>query len=333
MNLSPAKDSVTLLIVSDIHFAGATEQARGSDYELVAIRKPFTRALARAYRHHIWMRDPFARSPQFERFLATAPVPDLTVVNGDYTADTAFIGLGDPAARASAAECLEKLAKKFGPNLHLVIGDHETGKQTMFSGSGGMRLASWRATMELGLTPFWRVDVGNYVLLAVASPLLALASNRGDTLPDEWPEWERLRAAHLEAVRAGFAAVPSDRLILFFCHDPTALPYLAQEETVRSRLGQIEHTIIGHLHSNLILTKSRLLSGVPPIGFLGRNVKKFTAALSKARSWKPFKIKLCPALAGIELLNDGGYFTVQLDLTGKRKAEFTFHPLPREHAP
>ena len=327
--MNQATAPVKLLILSDIHFAGAAERSRGNDYELVAIQKPFTRAIAQAYRHHIWMRDPFCRSTQFDQFMANPPAADLVVVNGDYTCDTGFIGLADPFAHASAVECLDRLRAQYGDRLHLVIGDHEAGKKTMFSGRGGMRLASWVATLQLGIQPLWQVNVGRYVLLSVASPLLALPANQPDARPDEWPEWQRLREAHLAEIRAAFAGLPDDRKILFFCHDPTALPFLAQEEAVRRRCGQIEQTIIGHLHSELILWKTRLLSGLPPIRCLGRSVTKFSSAIHQARSWKPFKVRLCPALAGIELLNDGGYFTVALDPDAQRPAEFKFHPLRR----
>jgi hypothetical protein len=34
-------------------------------------------------------------------------------------------------------------------------------------------------------------------------------------------------------------------------------------------------------------------------------------------------------LSGIELLNDGGYYTVLLDPEANRPARFNFHPLPR----
>jgi hypothetical protein len=104
---------------------------------------------------------------------------------------------------------------------------------------------------------------------------------------------------------------------------------LGQEEIVRLRLPQIEQTIIGHLHTDMIFWKSRLLSGIPPVRSLGQSIHKITSALHKAREWRPFKVRLCPALAGIELLNDGGYFTVALDPTARQPAEFTFHPLPR----
>lgn len=324
--------STRLLILSDIHFAGADEQARGNDFELVAIRAPLTRAFATQYRYHIWMRDPFSRTQQFERFMAGAPEADLVVVNGDFSCDSAFLGLADPAARASAAECIARLRERYGAKLHLVTGDHEAGKKTMFSGLGGMRLAGWEATQELGIPALWQVDVGRYSLIAVASPLLALPANVRDALPDELPRWEALRAAHLAEIRALFGRLGADRKIILFCHDPTALPYLAQEEAVRQRFGQIEQTIIGHLHSKLILWKSRLLSGIPPVQFLGPSVAKFTRALSKARAWKPFKLRLCPALAGIELLDDGGYFLVDLDPEAVRPAEFHWQPLPRKRA-
>jgi hypothetical protein len=327
---NPAAQTVTLLIASDIHYAGAAERARGSDYELKAVKNPLVRAVARACRHYLWMRDPFARSPQLDRFLAEAAPADIVVVNGDFTADSAFIGISDPAAFASAAECVEKLKAKFGDRLHLVIGDHELGKKTLFSGSGQMTLASWRATTgRLGLKPLWKFSVGNYLLLAVASPLLALPANQSDALPEEWPAWLQLREAHLAEIRAAFDALKPEQRVLLFCHDPTALPFLWREEIVRRKLPQIEQTIIGHLHTNLVLWKSRLLAGIPPVRFLGQSVHKFTSALNQAHAWRPFNVRLCPALAGIELLNDGGYFTVKLDPTAKLPAEFIFHPLPR----
>jgi predicted MPP superfamily phosphohydrolase len=327
---APSGEKVTLLILSDIHYAGAAERTRGSDYELAAIKKPLVRLVARLYRHFVWMRDPFARSPQLNVFLKKAEPADLVIVNGDYTCDSAFIGLADPAALESAVECLDKLKAKFGDRLHLVIGDHEVGKKTMFSENGSMRLASWQATTgRLGLKPLWKLTVGNYLLLAVASPLIALPANRADSLADEWPEWQRLREEHMDQVRSAFAAIEPHQRVLLFCHDPTALPFLGQEEIVRRRLPQIEQTIIGHLHTDLVFWKSRLLSGIPPIRFLGQSIYKITSALHQAHEWRPFKVRLCPALAGIELLNDGGYFTVALDPAAQRPAEFTFHPLPR----
>jgi hypothetical protein len=321
---------IQLIILSDIHYTGAAERARGNDYELHAIANPVLRVVARLYRHYIWMRHPMERGALLDRFLAEAGPADAVVVNGDYSGDSAFIGLSDPASLASAQECLARITARYGNQAHYVFGDHELGKVAIFSGRGGMFLASWRAATEgLELKRFWQVPLGNYVLMSVTSPLLALPANRSDVPPGEWSEWERLRAEHLAEIRAAFDALQPQQRVLLFCHDPTALPFLAQEESVRRRLPQIEHTIIGHLHTNLILWKSRLLSWIPPITFLGHTVKKMSSALSQSRAWVPFKVKLCPALAGIQLLNDGGYFTVSLNPEAKDPAEFVFHPLRR----
>jgi hypothetical protein len=117
--------------------------------------------------------------------------------------------------------------------------------------------------------------------------------------------------------------------MLLFCHDPTALPYLWRESSVRRKLDQIEQTMIGHLHSKLIFWKSRLLAGMPVIRFLGGNVQRMTTALNEARKWREFRARLCPALAGIELLNDGGFLTAELDPAARAPIQFRLHPLPR----
>jgi len=320
----------TLGILSDIHYASAAEQARGHDFELRGIPNPLIRALARFYRHYIWLRHPLRQNHLLDRFLERAGSCDYVIANGDYSCNSAFVGLSDDAACQSARECLQKLRQRFGANLRANFGDHELGKLTMFGGRGGMRLASWRrAQAELGLQPFWQLEIGNYVLLGFVSSLVALPVLEADMLPAERPEWEQLRAEHLAQIRRAFAALQPRQRVLLFCHDPTALPFLWREEAVRARLPQIEQTIIGHLHSNLVLWKSRLLAGMPQIGFLGHTGRRLSAALNQARHWRPFHVRLCPALAGIELLKDGGYYTVELDPDAHQPARFCLHPLPR----
>jgi hypothetical protein len=325
-----APGDLTVAILSDIHHAGPAEHARGENYELRIIANPLLRAVARAYRHFIWMRHPLDQGRQLDRFLAEVQPVDYLVANGDYSCDSGFVGVSDPAAFQSAQECLDKLRAKFGDRAWFTFGDHELGKLTLFGGKGGMRLASWHcATRQLGLQPFWKFAIGRYLLIGVSSPLIALPASQPDVLPEEWPEWQRLREAHLAEIRAAFDALRPEQRVLLFCHDPTALPFLGCEESVRRRLPQVEQTILGHLHTRLILWKSRLLSGIPPIRFLGRNVSRFTSALHEAHHWWSFQVRLCPALSGIELLNDGGYYTVRLDPAASRPARFTFHPLPR----
>jgi hypothetical protein len=193
-----------------------------------------------------------------------------------------------------------------------------------------MRLASFhRAREDLGLEPFWTLRLGRYVLMGLTSSLVALPAFEPDTLPEERGEWQWLREQHLAEIRTAFSALRPEERVLLFCHDPTALPFLWREDTVRRRLGQFDQTVVGHLHSNLIHWKSRVLAGMPAIGFLGHSMKRISAALREARHWKPFRMRLCPALAGIELLKDGGYYLAELDLEGGCPVRFSFQRLPR----
>jgi hypothetical protein len=319
-----------LAILSDVHYAGPAEQAAGEDYEIRAIPNPFLRVLLRMYRHHVWLRHPLRQNGLLDRFLDEVGPVDFAIANGDYCCNVAAIGVSDDAAMQSARECLGKLRAKFGDKLLVNFGDHELGKLRLMGTRGGLRLESWRrAVSELGLGSFWQVRLGNYMLMNVVSTLVALPVFESDALPEEKATWERLRKEHFAEIRAAFTSLKPQQRVLLFCHDPTALPFLWRDETVRNKLPQIEQTIIGHLHSNLFLRMSWLLSGVPAIRFLGGSVRKFSTALNQARCWKPFRVRLCPSLAGIELLKDGGYCTATLDAEARRPAEYQFHPLPR----
>ena len=322
--------TVTLGILSDIHYASAAEQACGSDYAHRRIVNPFVRALARTYYRFIWQSEPLKQNHLLDRFLEQGAAFDYVIANGDYCCNCAMVGVSDDAACQSARECLGKLRQRFGARLRANYGDHELGKISLFGDRGGMRLASWhRAQRELGLQACWKLEIGSYLLLGVVSSLVALPVFEADTLPEEWPEWKRLRAELLAEIRQTFAALRPDQRVLLFCHDPTALPFLWREAEVQSRLEQVELTVIGHLHSNLVLWKSRLLAGMPPIGFLGHTVKRMSTALSDARCWRPFHVRLCPSLAGIELLKQGGYCTIELDPEARRPMRFQFHRLAR----
>lgn len=317
-------------ILSDIHYASAAERARGGDYENAGIPNPLLRFGVRMYRRFVWLHQPFEKNYLLDRFIDQSGDPEYVIANGDYSCDSSFVGVSDDAAYQSVRECLDKLRNKFGQRLLVNFGDHELGKVSFFGGRGGMRLASWqRALNSLGLRPFWRVTSGRYVLMGAVSSLVALPVFEPDTLPDERPEWERLRAAHLTEIRDAFSALESDQRVVLFCHDPTALPFLWEEPAVRARLPQIEQTIIGHLHSNLVLWKSRWLAGMPRITFLGHTARRLSTALRRGRYWKPFHVRLCPSLAGIELLKDGGYLTAELDPQGGRPIIFYRHRLPR----
>lgn len=328
-------ETATLLIASDIHYASNAEKTR-ADYECLAIDRPLLRLLIRCYRYFIWQRDPFAHNHLIRRVLNPPLEPDLTVLNGDYSCDSAFIGVADPAARASAAECLGLLRERFAPNLLATVGDHELGKVSLAGGKGGLRLESWRAAREdLALESFWTHRLGKYLLVGITSTLAALPVFEREALPEEIEEWRRLRLEHMNQINHAFESLgPEDRVILF-CHDPTALPFLHAERPVWGRLPQIERTILGHLHTRLIFWESKLLAGMPPIRGCGTSIRRMTTALHEARKWKHFNPLLCPSLAGIELFKCGGFYTAAIDPEARRPAEFTLHRVPREapHCP
>lgn len=312
----------TIGVISDIHYASAAEQERGNDYEIRAVGNPLLRLALRFYRHFIWLRQPLRQNHLLDKCIEAMGPVDLVVANGDYSCDSAFVGLSDNAACASAAECLGRLRARFGERFYAILGDHELGKLSLAGQCGGMRLASYRrAVDELRLRPFWTFDCGRYVLMGVVSSLIALPLFAGDILPAERAEWESLRAAHISEIRNAFDRLRPEQRLILFCHDPSALPFLWKEEAVRGKLGQVDLTVIGHLHSRLIYWKSGQLAGMPVIRFAGGSIQRMSSALSEARHWRPFKVKLCPSPAGIELLKDGGFLTVRLKHETNTKME------------
>src|SRR5882724_10604103 len=93
-----------IAILSDVHYACAAEQARGDDYEYRDLENPFARFFVKYYRHFIWLRHPMRQNHLLERFIEKAGSPDLVVANGDYTCDTAAVGVSDDAALQSGRE-------------------------------------------------------------------------------------------------------------------------------------------------------------------------------------------------------------------------------------
>ena len=322
--------SSRIAILSDVHFAGPAERARRNDYEYRGLESRLQRTTCRLWRRHVWLRNPLDHGYLLDEFLSRVGDVDHVFALGDYSCDTAFVGVSYDASLESATLCLDRLRDRFGNRLHTLIGDHELGKFPMFGRRGGLRYKSWeRVQHELALKPCWRLDLGSTVCIGVTSTLLMLPSYAKEMLPEEIEAWEAQRAEHLQDVRSTFESVPRDGSILLFCHDPTALPFLAEEESVRQRLGQIKQTFVGHLHSPLIFWQSRVLAGMPEIRFLGHTVKRLTHALARARHWRPFNVRLCPSLAGIELLKDGGFYRGELDHSAEGRFNFVRERIPR----
>jgi predicted phosphodiesterase len=319
---------VKLLVVSDPHWAGPAEQVRRG-YESRAIPHPLQRALAAAWRRGFWLADPLAHNDKLERIIALNPAPDLVVANGDYSVDSAFVGLADDACCDSAERCLATLRTAYGERLLAVAGDHELGKHSLFGGVGGPRFESWRRLgSRLSIPAWWQRDLGRYRLISVPSTLVALPAFEAELLPDEAPAWWAERRRVLAEIAAAVASVEVDRRIVLFCHDPTALPFLESLPEVRAKLPQWEATIIGHLHSPAIAGLARLLAGMPPIRGLGSTVRRYSSALHRARAWEAFRVRLCPSPTGAQALKDGGWLTADWDPESPEPIPWRHHRLP-----
>ena len=322
--------ATTLAILSDVHYASAAEQARGDDYELTGVTHPLLRIFLKVHHRFFWLHRQLHHNHLLDQFLAQVPATDRVIANGDFSCDTGFVGVSDDAACQSARESLGKLRARFGSSFRATYGDHELGKRAFLGGRGGLRLASFRrAQDELGLEPFWREELGRYVLIGVVSSIIALPVYETETLPEELAAWKSLRAEHLAKICAAFAALKPGQRVILFCHDPTALPWLGREPAVREKFPQIEQTIIGHLHSDFIFRLSRRLSGMPALTRFGNSVRRMSAALGEGKQWAPFHVRLCPSLTGIELWKDGGFLTAELDPDARQPAKFFRHRIRR----
>ena len=319
-----------LLVLSDIHFACEAERARAG-HEGRVIGNPLLRLAAHAWRSGVWLRDPNAHNHRLDAIVARNPDPDLVIANGDFTVDSAFIGASDPAARESSRLALGRLREAYSDRLLATIGDHDLGKMSLFGGAGGPRLESLRQCVgSLGLEACWVRDIGVYRLLGVTSSLLALPVFERELLDADRPGWIEAREAQLKAVRAALNSLEPGRRLILFVHDPTALPFLDREPSMQRVIASrsMEATVIGHLHTPMILTMARGLAGIPEVHWMGVTARRYTSALRQAACWKRFRLQLCPSPAGCQLLKDGGYLRADLDSSGAQPLHWRRVRLP-----
>jgi hypothetical protein len=316
-----------LLIVSDFHYACDAEKARRG-HEARATSNRFQRAVAQTWRRYFWLRDPFAHNRRLDQILEEQPRPDWVVANGDYTVDTAFVGVSDDAAFESARVCLGRLKDQYVDRLTCVIGDHDLGKKSLFGAIGGPRILSLeRMEGRLGVPLTWRREIGRYTLLGLTSSVAALPLFEHEIPTGELHQWRAARTRLFAELHDHLCATPTDHRVLLFVHDPSALPCLYRDEVLRSRLGQIERTVIGHLHSPVILNISGILKGMPRIRWLGTTALRYSSALNEGRCWKDFHVVLCPSPHGMQAFKDGGYLTAELCPDAGRPIRFKRHRL------
>jgi hypothetical protein len=135
---------VTVAILSDIHYAGAAERARGRTTSFAPSPIPCSAPLPRAYRHFVWMRHPLDQGRQLDRFLAEVRPVDYLVANGDYSCDSGFVGVSDPAAFPKRAGMSRQTAREIRRPGVVHLRRSRIGQiDSLFGGKGEMRLASW----------------------------------------------------------------------------------------------------------------------------------------------------------------------------------------------
>ena len=122
----------------------------------------------------------------------------------------------------------------------------------------------------------------------------------------------------------------TSRRIILFCHDPSALPFLAANPAIQRCLSRVELTLIGHVHSRLVFHTGELLSGFPRVAFLGKSIHRITSALNEASTWRQFRTRLCPALAGLRAWRRGGFLKLKLDMDGLVPPRLHWIPLPAQ---
>lgn len=304
-----------IAVLSDLHVLGIreTERSRRIVQDLAVDRPLAHRAWERGLhrvRRRLWNRRADERDTCFHHALDEMALlhPDWIVANGDFSGDTAGIGLCDPHAFESVERVTDLLRRTFPDRCLFVFGDHEIGKYSTELKSGGIRLESLRRGEEdLGLESFWHRTAEGVHLVGVNSTLLSLSLFLPEALQTEIPAWQEQRARHLERIRETFSRFPPGDRILLFCHDPSALGELAGIPEVRARIGQIARTVLGHLHIPALLPITRWI-GRLPIHDARYPVARIIARGAKSsQSWDQFRPVVCPSAFGLGHILRGGF--------------------------
>lgn len=310
-----------LAVISDIHLMGPVEMARFQDrYDeltetLPPLRRRWRRGLHRV-RRGLWNGHPHWRTEAF--FLGLEKIanwnPDWIVANGDYAGDYGGVGLSSAATFESAAGAVQLIRAKFADRARFIFGDHDIGKYSTLMRSGGIRLSSLDlGEKALGIPSFWHQKSGLYHLIGLNSSLLTLDFFLPEALKEEIPEWQRRRDRHIQAIRLEFARLPPKARVILFCHDPSALAPLARLSEVASRIGMIEMTVVGHLHSPGLLSLARIM----PFGKTWKPKYPVARIIAKGlegvSEWMAFRPVVCPSTFGTGHHTSGGVMLIEED--------------------
>jgi hypothetical protein len=108
-----------------------------------------------------------------------------------------------------------------------------------------------------------------------------------------------------------FAAMqPQDRIIIF-CHDPSALGVLAALPDVHDRVDQVECTVVGHLHTPLLLGVTRMMRHLPVLKTDYPIARIVSHGAQNAKDWKRFNPVVCPSTYGVGTHISGGVLFIE----------------------
>lgn len=315
-----------LAVISDVHVLGPTEIARANQSfaslrdDPHALRRKWRRGLYRV-RRRLWNGHLEWRHTAFLRALEEVEdvQPEWVIANGDYGGDYGGVGLSNEATYDSAALVVRLIRQRFPERARFVFGDHDLGKYSTVLRSGGIRLDSLeRGESQLGIPSFWHeVDEGVH-LIGVNSSLFTLDLFLPEALAADVPELKRRREAHLAQVREAFERLPARAEVVLFCHDPSALDFLARLPVVQRRLPRVALTIIGHLHSPTLLWLARRAARLTkPWNPRYPVARIITQGLAGVHSWEQFHPVVCPSTFGTGHHVAGGFLLVERDPDGK----------------
>ncbi len=284
------------------------------------VRRHLRQGLHRV-RRRLWNAHPEWREEAFLKALGHVGEfdPDWVIANGDYGGDHGGVGVSDDATFESAHGVIRAIRRRFRDRCRFVFGDHDLGKYSTLLRGGGIRLSSLeRGEKRLGIPSFWHEVDEDFHLIGVNSSLFTLDQFLPEALVHEIPEWERRRTRHHEEVSQAFSSLPARARVLLFCHDPSALHTLSHLPAVRERLGQVERTIIGHLHSPGLLQLARLLPRKPGAWRPRYPVARIIAhGLEGVQSWAQFRPVVCPSTFGTGHHIRGGLLFIEKGSDGR----------------
>lgn len=311
-------------VVSDLHVAGPGEHAETRESVRLLghgegrLRRRFRRGLNRV-RDRFWHSHPESRAACFVQALQHIYNygPDMLIANGDYAGDHSGMGLSDDHTYESVNHVVSLIREIFPERSRFNFGDHDIGKYNTVRRQGGIRLRSLERGVDLGLESFWEIPCDNYLLMGVNSSLLTLELYLPEALPEEIDAWTAHREAHVQQIVERLRVIDEGSRIILFSHDPSAMGLLSTLPEIRARWPQIACTVVGHLHTPMLMGLTRMMRHVPVLKTNYPIARIVTHGARGAQDWKRFNPVVCPSTYGVGHHISGGILFLEADGRGE----------------